>query len=394
MIKSRSTIGFLFCIVLSFKANAQVSTPPAGGSQKSKVCQWMGVTEVCVTYGSPDVISPSGKDRHGQIWGKLVPYGMGQESWLEKDGEMPTLKPWRAGANENTVLTISHDVMIEGKPLRAGAYGVFFVAGEKEWELILSNDSKNWGHYTYNEKNDALRVKVIPEKSEYHQWLTYEFTEKKLDKTTLTLFWDDLKVSVRISVNSHQTYNNQIKEELQTRKILYWYNWYEAAKYCLDNNTDLEQGLDWIDRAIDQPWIGNANFATYKTKSDLLYALNRKHEADSLIQFAIRNVGGVFDLHNYGRELLEKNKSDEAFSVLMFNASQHPGFWVTQLGLARAYGAKEDFKNALKYAQAARKLIPKKETGLRHYAIDVLIGQLEKKQKPPVYFAKGLEQAY
>lgn len=62
---------------------------------------------------------------------------------------------------------------MEGKKLRAGVYGLFFIPGEKEWELILSKDSKSWGHYFYNDSNDALRVKVIPEKSEYHELIRY-----------------------------------------------------------------------------------------------------------------------------------------------------------------------------------------------------------------------------
>ena len=386
----------LLLILFSFEISAQVSTPPVGGSQKSRVSQWMGVVEVGLTYSSPDVIAPSGKDRRGEIWGKMIPYGLrSNERWLEKDGEGATPKPWRAGANENTVLTVSHDVLVEGKKLEAGAYGLFFIPGEKEWELILSKDSKNWGHYFYDDKNDALRVKVIPGKSECHEWLTYEFTERKLERSTLTLFWEELKVPVHISVvDMHQVYINQIKDELKTRKILYWYNWHEAAKYCLDNNTELELGLQWAEKSVDQIYIGNANFATLKTKADLLNALNRKHEADSVMQFAIKNTGGVFDLHNYGRELLQKKNLDEALKVFKLNATQHPDYWLTQLGLARAYGAQGDFKTALKHAYSAKQMIPKKEAEIRIAALFILIDQLEKKQIPGIYLDKNLFQAY
>lgn len=386
----------LLLTVFTLKLQAQISTPPVGGSQKSKVSQWLGITEVSITYSSPDVVSPSGKNRRGEIWGKLVPYGLrSDEKWLENDGEIITPKPWRAGANENTILTVSHDVMVEGKKLPAGAYGLFFIPGEKEWELILSKDSKSWGHYFYTETNDALRVKVIPEKSEYHEWLTYEFSEKKVDSSTLVLFWEDLKVAVHISVaDIHKAYIERIKEELASRKLFYWYNWYEAAKYCLDHTVELDLGLQWIEKAINQTWIGNANFTTLKTKADILCALNRKQEADSTMQFAVRYTGGVFELHNYGRELLQKKKLNEALKIFKLNATKHPDYWVTQFGLARGYGAQGDFKNALKYAYSAKKIIPKQELGIRYYSLFNLIEQLEKKQIPSVYLAGGLLQEY
>jgi tetratricopeptide (TPR) repeat protein len=385
----------LLVLLFSVRLLAQVSTPTIGGSQKSKVCQSMGIAEVCVMYSSPDVVSPTGTNRRGEIWGKRIPYGMTEERWLESDGEKVTLKPWRAGANENTVITFSHDVLIEGRKLAAGAYGLFFIPGEKEWELILSTDSKNWGHYYYNDKNDALRVKVIPAKSEYHQWLTYEFTEKKLASSTLILFWEDIKIPVQISIaNIHKVYIDQMKEELATKKIFYWYNWHEAAKYCLDNNVELELGLRWADKAIDQPWIGSANFATLKTKAEILEALNRKQQADSVMQFAIKYTAGVFELHNYGRELLQKKKFEEALKVFKQNIAKHPDYWVTQLGLARAYGAVGDFKTALKYAYAAKKMIPKNELEARFGAIYYLIDQLEKKEPPEIYLGKGFVQAY
>ncbi len=375
--------------------NAQVTSPAAGGSQKSHVCQTMGMVEICITYSSPAVTTKGGTDRRGEIWGGLVPFGWSQERWLENEDEPTSPKPWRAGANENTVLSISHDVLVEGKKLSAGKYGLFFLPGDQEWKLILSRDADNWGHYSYREDRDALRVTVTPFKSEYREWLTYEFTERKPDRSTLILSWEELSIPIRITVeNAHQAYIDQIKADLQTRKILYWYNWQEAAKYCLENNVELELGLAWINKAISQTWIGNANFSTLKTKAEILYALDRKTEADSVMQFAVRYTGGVYDLHNYARELLQKEMIDEAFAVFELNASKHPGFWVSHIGLARAYGAKGNFKAALKHAYSARKKIPETEARVCHVSLDVLIDQLEKERTPQLYLANGLTQAY
>ena len=123
-------------------------------------------------------------------------------------------------------------------------------------------------------------------------------------------------------------------------------------------------------------------------------ALKMKQEADSLLQFALRYTGGVYEFHTYGRELLLKKRVDEAVKVFKLNASKHPDFWVTQLGLARAYGAQSDFKTALKYAYAAKKMIPKKETEMGKGSVYYLIDQLEKKQIPIVFLAPRMTQDY
>ena len=102
--------------------------------------------------------------------------------------------PWRAGANENTVFSVSHDVQIEGQPLPAGSYGLFMIPGADEWTVIFSKNHTSWGSYFYKAEEDQLRVKVKPVASEYHQWLTYEFTDRGLDKATATLKWELLAV--------------------------------------------------------------------------------------------------------------------------------------------------------------------------------------------------------
>lgn len=66
--------------------------------------------------------------------------------------------PWRAGSNENTVFDVSHPVLVQGKPLPAGRYGLHMLAGPTEWTLIFSKNSTSWGSFSYDEKEDQLRV--------------------------------------------------------------------------------------------------------------------------------------------------------------------------------------------------------------------------------------------
>ena len=282
-------------VIICFQSDifAQVTTPVRGGSQRSSVCQTMGLVNVCVEYGSPSVKTKDGRDRSGNIWGGVVRYGWNQERWLEREDEETTLKPWRAGANENTTLEVSHDVSVEGKNIPAGKYGLFFIPGETEWELILSKDAGSWGHYSYEPSRDALRVTVKPETSDYREWMTYEFIERNPDRVVLALSWENLRIPIRIVVaDIHKAYIDRIKSELQSSKLFYWYNWYEAAKYCFDNKVELELGLLWVEKAIRQSWVGNANFSTLKLKADLLHAMDRKAEADSVMQVAIHYAGG------------------------------------------------------------------------------------------------------
>ena len=99
-----------------------------------------------------------GTDRRGKIWGGLVPYGWHEDNF----GACGKQCSWRGGANENTVFTTSHDLQVEGQPLPAGRYGLFFVPGESEWTVIFSKNSTSWGHYFYDAAEDALRVTVKP----------------------------------------------------------------------------------------------------------------------------------------------------------------------------------------------------------------------------------------
>ncbi len=217
----------LFIIALSFAlfitnfTFSQISLPPSGDNQKCSVTQWMGFASVTINYSSPNVHTPDGTDRTGHIWGELVPYGFSNQNFGLSNASNPS--PWRAGANENTTITFSHDVNIEGKPLKAGTYGFFIAAaeGNKPWTLIFSKNSTAWGSYFYKPSEEALRVDIIPQKSEYTEWLTYNFSNRELSTCTAELRWENMRIPFIISIdNPHQLYIDNIRKRITGLKRL------------------------------------------------------------------------------------------------------------------------------------------------------------------------------
>lgn len=196
-------------------AQPTLTLPPSGNNQKASVSQFMGPIRVSVDYSSPAVHSPSGEDRHGQIWGKLVPYGLTD---LGVGGGKPA--PWRAGANENTVFSVSENVQVEGKPLAAGRYGLHMIPGPEEWTVIFSKNSGAWGSFFYDDSEDALRVTVKPHKHEYREWLAYEFPVRRPQDAVMELQWEDLAVPVAIKADVNDSYITHLRQGTDRRQGL------------------------------------------------------------------------------------------------------------------------------------------------------------------------------
>src|SRR6187431_661572 len=127
-----------------------LTVAPSGGNKKASVSERIGLTDVTIEYNRPGV-----KGREGKIWGQLVHTGFTDQGFGTSKSA-----PWRAGANENTVIEFSTDVKIEGQPLAAGKYGFFVAYDANEPTLIFSKNSTSWGSFFYDMKEDALRVKV------------------------------------------------------------------------------------------------------------------------------------------------------------------------------------------------------------------------------------------
>jgi len=349
--RGRPTFFFISILMLATVAGAQTSItlPPDGENQHATVSQSLGLVTVTIDYHSPKVHNPrGGEDRRGKIYGTLVPYGMQKTLGFGTCTECP----WRVGANENTVFTTTNDVKIEGQPLAAGSYGLHMVPGQDEWTIIFSKNSTSWGSFFYDPKDDALRVKVKPAKSEYHEYLTFEFPERKLDQATALMRWEDLQVPFTISVdNIASLYLDKIRNELKNSQGFSWMNYTGAARYALQNK-DPKDALEWAKVAATPGFPGVENFNTLMTLADAQAANNMEADAAKTREKATA-MGSPIELHQYARQLLNQGKKQEAFAVWQLNAKKYPGQWPVNVGLARGNSAVGNYKEALKYAKLA-----------------------------------------
>src|ERR1700685_1836562 len=160
--------GVSFCLLMASvsgigRAQSLVLDLPLQ-SQRAEVSQRIGITDITIEYHRPLV-----NDR--KVWDGVVPYG----------------KVWRAGANINTTIKFSDSVMIEGKPLDKGTYGLDMIPNADEWTIIFSKNSTSWGSFTYDPAEDALRVTVKPKPTDMHNALTYDFDELQPDSAVIEL---------------------------------------------------------------------------------------------------------------------------------------------------------------------------------------------------------------
>ena len=350
-----------------------LTLPPDGDNEFSSVTQGIGPIRITIQYNSPDVHAPNGDDRRGKIWGTPVAhYGMANLGF----GTCGDQCPWRGGANENTVFTTSHDVKIQGQPLPAGSYGLHFLVGPDEWTAIFSKNHTSWGSFFYDAKEDALRVKVKPEKSDYHEWLTYEFIDRKPDHATAALQWEDLQVPFTISVdNIADVYIDQIRKELRSNTGFTWQNWAAAAQYALQNKTHLDEALTWAEKAATPGFAGQENFTTLTTLSQLQAANGKADDAQKTLDRALNHpTAGPVDIHQYGRQLQAQGKNEEAMKVFELNAKKYPNAWPVHVGLARGHAGLGRTKEALAEARIALQQAP--NDGSRQ-GVEALIKQLE-----------------
>ena len=289
-------------------------------SQRGSVTQRIGLTDITITYHRPMV---GGRE----IWGKTVPYG----------------KVWRAGANENTTIAFPDDVAVEGKPLSAGMYGLHMIPDKDQWTIIFSKNSTSWGSFSYDEKEDALRVNVKPQTEGMFEALTYTFDDVKPDSAAATLRWEKLAVPLRISVDVKAVVLRSIKNELRNVGGFTWAGYDEAANWCLDNNYNLEQALKWEDTSIQN----EERFENWETKSRIYDAMGRKEDASKALATAFEKANAI-QLYVYARGLQRQGNAKRAFELYPQVPKKDANHWISHLALARIASNTGDFSSATK----------------------------------------------
>ena len=343
-------ISFPLCAILfSLYSFAQVlTTPPNGGNLKASVSERIGITDVTVHYDRPGV-----KGREGKIWGQLVAYGYNDLGFGTSKAA-----PWRAGANENTTISFSTTVMIEGKPLPAGTYGFFIDMEPGNANLIFSKSNSAWGSFFYDPKEDALRVnvKTVP-LAESVERLKYEFTDQMENSAVVALLWEKMKIPFTVQVDYPATQMESMRKELRSNKGFDHEAWLEAINFSVAHNGNLEEALAWSDYAMNGVFVGQKNFKTLSTKAMVLNKLNRKTEADALLKEAMP-MANMQEMHQYARQLLREKRTAEALEAFKMNGQKYPNMFTPNMGLMRGYSAAGDYKTAAKYARAALPLAP------------------------------------
>ncbi len=344
--------GFLFCLLM---AAALVVTPAQSlvldlplRSQSAEITQRIGVTSITIKYSRPLV-------NERKIWDGLVPYG----------------KVWRTGANTNTTITFSDPVVIEGKLLDKGTYGLHTIPNADEWTIIFSKNSTSWSSFTYDPVEDALRVNVKPKLSDMHNALTFEFDELQPDSATVELKWEKIEVLFKVVVDVHERVRESLKKQFRTLSRYTWISWNDAANYLLGEKIDLNDALAYAEKSVEN----EDRFENEITKSKVLAALNRQSEAASAQKKAL-NLGTPLQIHQFARELMASKRNDEAFTIFRENANKHPDQWFVHEGLARIYSAQNKFDDAKKEIRLALAVAPDNQKG----DLNELLKRLEAKQ--------------
>jgi tetratricopeptide (TPR) repeat protein len=300
---------------LAGSASAQVAPlalPDA--SQRASVTQRIGLTDIALSYHQPAVSKRT-------IWGGLVPYG----------------EVWRAGANENTTITFSSPVKVNGKELPAGTYGLHMLPAEKDWTVIFSKEAQAWGSFSYDQKEDALRVTATPQPGEFQERLSYTFDDPTNTSTGISLRWEKLRVPFTVEVDTPAVVVASLREQLRGLPRFSWQGWNQAAAYCAQNGVNLDEAMSWVDSSIKI----NETFSNLRTKATLL---EKKGDAKTAAELRTKafTLANEQEMNLYGYQLLGQGKVDEAIEIFKKNVKDHPGSWNVYDSLGEAYAKKGD----------------------------------------------------
>lgn len=220
----RIVLGLVLSL-FTFGMNAQVKTPQS--SPKAVVNQLVGLTEVEIEYSRP-----SAKGR--VVFGNLVPFG----------------STWRTGANANSTISFSEDVLIDNKTLKKGKYAIYTIPKVDSWEVIFYSKSDNWGNpEEWNDADVALRTSVKPEfLNRKVETFTIEINQLDNNFAHLNFIWENTLATVRFEVPTQKMAMASIDKALAGPTAG---DYLSAAQYYFQSNSDMNKALEHCNKALD-----------------------------------------------------------------------------------------------------------------------------------------------
>ncbi len=244
---------FLFVAVCaaSFVSEAQIKTPAP--SPAATVKQVVGLTDVEVNYSRPSM-----KGR--TIFGDLVPFA----------------KLWRTGANKNTTVSFSEDVVIDGKTLKKGEYALFTTPKADSWEIFFYSDSENWGTpEAWSDAKVALKTTVKPEMLNRNvETLTIGINNLDNNYGVLEISWEKTVVPIKFEVPTQKTAMASIDKVMNGPSSQ---DYFSAAQYLYQSNGDMNKALGYANKAVESD--KNKSFWMYRQKSLIQAKLGDKKGA-------------------------------------------------------------------------------------------------------------------
>ncbi|MES2412145.1 MAG: DUF2911 domain-containing protein [Bacteroidota bacterium] len=236
----------LATVIASYVLNAQVKTPQP--SPKAVLTQTVGLTEVIVDYSRP-----SAKGRI--IFGDLVPFG----------------KLWRTGANANTTVSFSEDVVINGTTLKKGKYALFTTPKADMWEVVFYADTDNWGTpENWDVNKVAVLVNVDPIALNHHvESFTVSIGNLANDSATIDISWEKAMASVKFEVPTQKAAMASIDKVLAGPTAG---DYFSSAQYLYQSNGDLNKALEYVNKATSMTKAGQETPFWYLRQKSLIQA--------------------------------------------------------------------------------------------------------------------------
>ncbi len=313
-------------------------------SPHAGVYQEVGITDVHITYSSPSL---NGRDVFKDA--NLVP-----------KGEKPM--PWRAGADENTTLSVSTDVTVNGQMLAAGKYGVHIIVNDDKWTVALNKNNQQWGSYFYNAADDALRIDIVPTEAPLTENLTYSFGKHTNNSVEVKLNWGTKQAAFTIGIDLEKTVLASLRRQLTGQDAFNWGGWDAAAQWCLQNNVNLAEALTWADKSLNPPFAGaQVNSNNLGTKAAILAKLGRKDEADKIDQQVLA-VSTPQQLLQRTAQAYQGGDKVKAKATLDYAVRKHPAAWETANAQGFWYRMEGNLAEAIKHYKKAGELCPDANT--------------------------------